>query len=75
MKPDGSGKHAIATDTRLLDADWGTAPLLNGELRQVECRRREAGRVASTHDGAEVVGSELRPGFAVDEQVVEVRCG
>ncbi len=29
MKPDGGGKHAIATDTRLLDADWGTAPLLN----------------------------------------------
>ena len=28
MKPDGGGKHAIATDTRLLDADWGTAPLL-----------------------------------------------
>ena len=26
MKPDGSGKHAIATDTRLLDADWGLHP-------------------------------------------------
>ena len=28
MNPDGSGKHAITSDGRLLDADWGTAPLV-----------------------------------------------
>ena len=28
MNPNGSGKHAIATDTHLLDPDWGTAPLI-----------------------------------------------
>ena len=28
MNPNGGGKHAIATQTRLLDPDWGTAPLI-----------------------------------------------
>ena len=28
MNPDGSGKHAITSGGRLLDADWGTAPLI-----------------------------------------------
>ena len=28
MNADGSGKHAIATHTRLFDPDWGTAPLI-----------------------------------------------
>ena len=28
MNPDGSGKHSIATHTRLFDPDWGTAPLV-----------------------------------------------
>jgi Tol biopolymer transport system component len=28
MNPDGSGKHQVTSDGRLLDPDWGTAPLL-----------------------------------------------
>ena len=34
MNPDGSGKHAIATQTRLLDPDWGTAPLAKASSAQ-----------------------------------------
>lgn len=34
MRLDGSGKHAISTGGRLLDADWGTAPLLTGPVAQ-----------------------------------------
>jgi Tol biopolymer transport system component len=34
MKPDGSGKHSIATQTRLLDPDWGTAPLVKASAAQ-----------------------------------------
>ncbi len=29
MRPDGSGQHAITHDGRLLDNDWGTAPLVD----------------------------------------------
>lgn len=35
MKPDGSGKHAIATHTRLFDPDWGTAPLIKTSAAQL----------------------------------------
>jgi Tol biopolymer transport system component len=34
MNPNGSGKHAIATETRLVDPDWGTAPLITSSSAQ-----------------------------------------